>query len=321
MRDIALKRWDKTYIQVFAKKYGAIGVFSVLILVNIITTRNFFRISTIWNVIMQMAPVLYISIGMTFVIGTSGIDLSVGSILAFTSIISARLLVSGYPLFLTLIISLMIGTIAGMFNGFVAGKIKIQPIILTIVMQMVLRGCAIFVSGGKSIPITNKLLKDLGIYRFAGNIPVQIIFVIIIVVIGYILAQKTRLGCYVEAIGVNEKAALLNGISLTAVTVIVYMISGFLSAAAGILEVARSGAVDPSIIGDLYEVDAIAAVAIGGTSLDGGKPNIIGTLFGVVIMILIKMTINMNNIPYEISNVVKAFIILFSLFMQRENKA
>lgn len=321
MREIAIQPLDKSHMQVLAKKYGAFGVFGVLILINIITTRNFFNVSTIWNVIMQMAPILYISIGMTFVIGTSGIDLSVGSILAFTSIISAKMLASGYPLLFTLVISMVIGTVVGVFNGFMAGKIKIQPIILTIVMQMVLRGCAIFVSGGKSIPISNGLLKDLGIFRFAGKIPIQIIFVIIIVILGYILAQKTRLGCYIEAIGVNEKAALLNGISLTTVTVIVYMISGLLSSAAGILEVARSGAVDPSIIGDLYEVDAIAAVAIGGTSLDGGKPNIIGTLFGVIIMILIKMTINMNNIPYEISNVVKACIILFSLFMQRESKA
>ncbi|MDO4321059.1 MAG: ABC transporter permease [Lachnospiraceae bacterium] len=321
MGTLTLKKGDKEEFRSWARKYGAIGVFLLLCVINMIFTRNFLKISTVWNVIMQMAPTMYIAVGMTFVIGTAGIDLSVGSILAFTSITLASLLAHGWSLLPAILVTLVIGAAIGCFNGFMVNKMRIEPIILTIVMQMVLRGCAIFVSNGKSIPIASQFLKDIGLYRFPGKVPVQIIFVVLVMVVGYFLAQKMSLGSYVEAIGVNAKAAKLTGVRFSAVIILVYMLSGLLASMAGVLEVARSGAVDPSIIGDMYEVDAIAAVAIGGTSLNGGKPNIIGTMFGVIIMILIKMMINMNDIPYELSNVVKAFIILFSLYIQRERKS
>lgn len=315
------KIWKIDTVSLFFQKYGAVAVFLLLVLVNAVFTPNFVNVSTMWNIIAQMTPIMYISVGMTFVIGTSGIDLSVGSTLAFCSIILARMLQLGYPVLAAIGVILLIGAIIGIFNGFMVSKMGIQPIILTIVMQMILRGFAIFVSEGKSIPITNSILSSLGLHRFQGGGPIQIIYVGIILAVGWILAKKMALGSYVEAIGDNEKAAFLAGVRIVGITVLVYMLSGVMSALAGVLEAARSGAVDPSIVGDLYEVDAIAATAIGGTSLDGGKPNIIGTFFGVMTMILITMTINMNNIPYEISNIVKAFIILFSLYMRRESKA
>ncbi|MEH2958413.1 ABC transporter permease [Candidatus Merdisoma sp. JLR.KK006] len=315
------KIWKIDTVSLFFQKYGAVAVFLLLVLVNAVFTPNFVNVSTMWNIIAQMTPIMYISVGMTFVIGTSGIDLSVGSTLAFCSIILARMLQLGYPVLAAIGVILLIGAIIGIFNGFMVSKMGIQPIILTIVMQMILRGFAIFVSEGKSIPITNSILSSLGLHRFQGGVPIQIIYVGIILAVGWILAKKMALGSYVEAIGDNEKAAFLAGVRIVGITVLVYMLSGVMSALAGVLEAARSGAVDPSIVGDLYEVDAIAATAIGGTSLDGGKPNIIGTFFGVMTMILITMTINMNNIPYEISNIVKAFIILFSLYMRRESKA
>ncbi|MCI8556392.1 MAG: ABC transporter permease [Lachnospiraceae bacterium] len=315
------KIWKIDTVSLFFQKYGAVAVFLLLVLVNAVFTPNFVNVSTMWNIIAQMTPIMYISVGMTFVIGTSGIDLSVGSTLAFCSIILARMLQLGYPVLAAIGVILLIGAIIGIFNGFMVSKMGIQPIILTIVMQMILRGFAIFVSEGKSIPITNSILSSLGLHRFQRGVPIQIIYVGIILAVGWILAKKMALGSYVEAIGDNEKAAFLAGVRIVGITVLVYMLSGVMSALAGVLEAARSGAVDPSIVGDLYEVDAIAATAIGGTSLDGGKPNIIGTFFGVMTMILITMTINMNNIPYEISNIVKAFIILFSLYMRRESKA
>lgn len=315
------KIWKIDTVSLFFQKYGAVAVFLLLVLVNAVFTPNFVNVSTMWNIIAQMTPIMYISVGMTFVIGTSGIDLSVGSTLAFCSIILARMLQLGYPVLAAIGVILLIGAIIGIFNGFMVSKMGIQPIILTIVMQMILRGFAIFVSEGKSIPITNSILSSLGLHRFQGGVPIQIIYVGIILTVGWILAKKMALGSYVEAIGDNERAAFLAGVRIVGITVLVYMLSGVMSALAGVLEAARSGAVDPSIVGDLYEVDAIAATAIGGTSLDGGKPNIIGTFFGVMTMILITMTINMNNIPYEISNIVKAFIILFSLYMRRESKA
>ena len=308
-------------VSILFQKYGAAAVFLILILVNAVFTPNFVNVAVMWNIIAQMTPIMYISVGMTFVIGTSGIDLSVGSILAFCSIILARMLQLGYPVLAAVAVILLIGAVIGIFNGFMVSKMGIQPIILTIVMQMILRGFAIFVSKGKSIPITNSTLSAMGLHRFPGGVPIQILYVAVIFIVGSILAKKTALGCYVEAIGDNNKAAFLAGVRIVGMTVLIYMLSGVMSAVAGILEAARSGAVDPSIVGGLYEVDAIAAVAIGGTSLDGGKPNITGPFFGVMTMILITMTINMNNIPYEISNIVKAFIILFSLYMRRESKA
>ena len=157
--------------------------------------------------------------------------------------------------------------------------------------------------------------------RRAGGVPIQAIFFCIAAILGLFLINRTTLGKYVVAIGGSERAARLAGIRTVLIIVTVYTLSAVFAGMAGILEMARNGALDPSELGKLYELDAIAGVAIGGTSMKGGKARVLGSIMGCVLMIMVGTTVNMNGIPFAVSNIIKAAIIIFSLAIQREKTA
>jgi len=300
-------------------EYGAAIALATLILINVIFTKNFLSISTLLLIIKQSTPILYLTIGMTIVISAGGTDISAGSMMAFCGLIVAMGMKAGINFIVSCIIGLIACCLIGVFNGLIIAKTGVQPIIHTLVMQIVMRGVTVLLAKSTVFVLTSyPEIKFLGLYRFGGKVPVQTIFFIIIVIIGIFVVNKTTFGKYVEAIGGSYKAARLTGIRTVGVMVAVYVVSALLAGCAGILEMARNGALDPNELGKLYELDAIAGVAIGGTSMKGGKARVIGSIMGCVIMIMIGTTVNMNGIPFAASNIIKACVIIFSLAIQRE---
>ena len=314
-----IQKEKMTFREIFIS-YGAVIALAVLIVFNGIVTKNFLSLNTLWLVIKQSTPILFMTVGMTFVISSGGIDISTGSMMAFCGIIVSLGITNGGNFWVWCLIGLAACAAIGVFNGFLISSVGVQPVILTLVMQIVMRGVtvlmaksSVFVLGGYPE------IKTLGIYRFPGRVPIQIVFFIFIVIVSVLFVlRKTLLGKYVEAVGSNPKAARLTGVRTVAVIITVYVISAVLAGSCGILEMCRNAALDPNELGKLYELDAIAGVAVGGTSMKGGKANIVGSIAGCLIMVLIGTTVNMNGIPFATSNIIKAAIIIFALAIQRE---
>ena len=313
-----IQKEKMTFREIFIS-YGAVIALAVLIVFNGIVTKNFLSLNTLWLVIKQSTPILFMTVGMTFVISSGGIDISTGSMMAFCGIIVSLGITNGGNFGVWCLIGLAACAAIGVFNGFLISSVGVQPVILTLVMQIVMRGVtvlmaksSVFVLGGYPE------IKTLGIYRFPGRVPIQIVFFILIVIVSVFVLRKTLLGKYVEAVGSNPKAARLTGVRTVAVIITVYVISAVLAGSCGILEMCRNAALDPNELGKLYELDAIAGVAVGGTSMKGGKANIVGSIAGCLIMVLIGTTVNMNGIPFATSNIIKAAIIIFALAIQRE---
>ena len=313
-----IQKEKMTFREIFIS-YGAVIALAVLIVFNGIVTKNFLSLNTLWLVIKQSTPILFMTVGMTFVISSGGIDISTGSMMAFCGIIVSLGITNGGNFWVWCLIGLAACAAIGVFNGFLISSVGVQPVILTLVMQIVMRGVtvlmaksSVFVLGGYPE------IKTLGIYRFPGRVPIQIVFFIFIVIVSVFVLRKTLLGKYVEAVGSNPKAARLTGVRTVAVIITVYVISAVLAGSCGILEMCRNAALDPNELGKLYELDAIAGVAVGGTSMKGGKASIVGSIAGCLIMVLIGTTVNMNGIPFATSNIIKAAIIIFALAIQRE---
>ena len=319
----AMQRQKLTAREVFMR-YGAAIALAILLLINICITRNFLSLNTLWLIVRQAAAPLFMAIGMTLVISSGGIDISTGSIMAFAGLIVAKGITSGGNFWLFCILSLLACAAVGAFSGYLIGKFKVQPVILTLVMQIVMRGITVMLAESTVFPLDSKTrypeVNLLGVYRFSGDarVPIQLVFFIAVIIIGIILVQKTVLGKRIEAIGGNERAARLSGINTVRVLTIVYVLSAVFAACCGILTMCRNAALDPNELGTNYEMDAIAAVAVGGTSMKGGKANVLGAIMGCVIMTLIGTTVNMNGLPYAVANIIKAVVIIVALAIQRE---
>ena len=320
----AVKQNTKLTARDVFMRYGAGLSLCVLLIINLLITRNFLSLNTLWLIVRQATPPLFMAIGMTMVISSGGIDISTGSIMAFAGFIVGNGITKGGNFWLLALLALIACGAVGAFSGYMIGKCKVQPVILTLVMQIVMRGITVMLAKSTVLPLDRKALYPevnlLGLYRFPGSarVPIQLVFFIAIIVIGLFLVQKTMLGKRIEAIGGNEKAARLAGINTVRVITIVYVLSAVFAACCGILTMCRNAAFDPNELGTNYEMDAIAAVAVGGTSMKGGKANVLGSIMGCIIMILIGTTVNMNGMPYAIANIIKAVIIIVALAIQRE---
>ena len=304
------------------QKYAAIAMLLALIVFNSIFTNNFFAAGTLNNIITQCCPTILCSMGMTLVISTGGIDIGVGSVMALAGVMTARYMptIGVIP---ALIVAVIASLAVGCINGFLIGKLKLQAMVITLGMQLAIRGLAQVICDGRDIYF-NKLgavgeeLALWGSYKIAGTIPVQIVPIVISVVCIWILAKKTVLGRQIQAVGDSIKSSTLAGINAARTMMIVYGLSSVLAAFAGVFQAARVTVAAGSSLGQLAELNAIAAVVIGGTPMSGGKPNVIGTVIGALIMQMITLTCVMNNIPDEYAQVLKAAIIVFAVYIQRE---
>ena len=300
----------------YAPTYGAAIALLLLLLVNLAVTPGFASVDNLRNLLVQVTPTMLVAIGMTFVIATGGIDLSVGSTMAIASAVAAVSL--GYGVFPALALALIVATAVGVFNGVLIAAFRIQPIIITLALLISGRGIAQVISnGGQLIQFDNPTFEYLGKGSIAGFLPVQVLLLAVIAALAIFVLRSSIFGRYVAAVGGNETAARLAGVPTISTKIAVYAISGLLAGIAGLIFTARLGASDASKVGEGIELDAIAATVVGGTPLTGGRATIIGTIIGALIMQIISAGFNMNGIPFAYSLIIKAAIILLAVYIQR----
>ncbi len=308
--------------QQIVKQYSAVAMLLFFIILNSLFTPNFFRMGTLNNIITQICPTVLCGMGMTLVISTGGIDISVGSVMALAGVMTAKLMPET-GLVPAILLAVAASVLVGCIAGFFVGVLDLQAMVITLGLMLGVRGAAQVLCDGRDIYF-NKLgdvgeqLSLLGTYRIGGIVPVQIIPILIFVVAVWIIVEKTVFGRQIQAVGDNIKSSALAGINTSAVMMAVYGFSGFCAAFAGIFQASKVSVAAGSSLGQLAELDAIAAVVIGGTPMSGGKAHVIGTLIGVLIMQMITLTCVMNNIPDQYAQVFKAAIIVFAVFIQRE---
>nr|WP_188093809.1 MULTISPECIES: ribose ABC transporter permease [Streptococcus] len=295
-------------------------VIALIILMAVITiiNSNFLTANNLLNLLLQVTSNALIAFGMTFVILTGGIDLSVGSILALSSALTAGLLGSGMPVTLAILISLILGCILGMMNGLLISYGKLAPFIVTLATMTIFRGATLVYTNGN--PIT-KGLSDTFLFQFLGQgyivgIPFPVIIMFIVFIVLYVLLHKTAFGKSVYAIGGNEKAAYISGVKLNKVKIIIYSISGMMASISGLIITSRLSSAQPTA-GASYEMDAIAAVVLGGTSLSGGKGRILGTLIGALIIGVLNNGLNIIGVSAFWQQVVKGVVILIAVLIDR----
>ncbi|HEY9284138.1 MAG TPA: ABC transporter permease, partial [Pyrinomonadaceae bacterium] len=302
----------------YAPTYGALAALVLLFVANSIFTNNFFDPNNFRNILLQVSPTVLVAVGMTFVIATGGIDLSVGAVMAIASAVAATSLDGGVVV--AVLLALAVTSAAGVFNGLLISGFRIQPIIVTLALLISGRGVAQVINGGQLIPFSSPSFEWLGRGQIAG-LPVQVLLMLLAVAAAIFVMRMTVFGRYVVAVGGNESAARLAGVKVARTKVTVYALSGLLAGLAGLIETARQGASDAPNIGLNIELDAIAATVVGGTPLTGGRATIVGTLVGALIMQIITTSFNMNGVSYAWSLVIKAAIIIVAVYVQRPKVA
>jgi ribose transport system permease protein len=301
----------------FVKNYGPVIFFLLLIAVSACFTRNFLSLGTLEDTLVAGFPVMLAALGITLVMSSGGIDISVGSIMAISAAVSGRLYISDVGLAPSIAAGMLAGGLCGLFNGVLVSKFKIQPIVVTLVTMIAGRGLAQTILGKPSISFPFTSFDTLGLYRIAG-IPIQVVILVVAVALMLFVAKMTVFAKHVEAIGDNPRAARLVGINVVFTITCVYLLCGILCGIAGVMSAAQFGGVNAAAIGRLVELDAIAAVAIGGTSFSGGRARILGTVFGAVVISLVTVIATMNNIPVHYAMIFKAAMVIAVLWVQRE---
>lgn len=297
---------------------GAVIALVVLVVANSLFTPNFATTGNFWNVLFQLSVTLLVAVGMTLVISTGGIDLSVGSVMAVSAAVAAVTLDQG--LLVAVPLALLASMAVGLLNGAFVSYFKVQAIVVTLATLLAGRGLAQVINrGGALLTIDDPGFLVLG-RGYLGPVPVQVLIAAIVVAVAIFLLRATPFGRYVLAAGGNPAAARLAGVPVNRTVITVYVLSGLLAGMAGLIEAARLGASAAAKIGQGAELDAIAAVVVGGTLLSGGRATIAGTVVGALIMQVIATSFNMLLVPYAWALAFKAVIILFAVYLQRERR-
>ena len=274
-----------------------------------------------FNVLRQVSINALIAFGMTFVILTGGIDLSVGSILALTGAVTASFLASGMDPILAMSLGLLLGAVLGAINGIIIAKGKVAPFIATLATMTIYRGLTLVYTEGKPISGLGDSLSFqlLGKGYFLG-IPVPIVTMALVFGVLYFILKKTTFGRRVYAVGGNEEASRLSGISVDRIKIYVYALTGMLAALAALILTSRLNSAQPTA-GSMFELDAIAAVVLGGTSLTGGRGWIVGTIIGALIIGVLNNGLNLIGVSSFFQQVVKGAVILIAVLLDRKKEA
>lgn len=310
------------------KPIKIIGEFSIglALIIEIIMFSQlspyFFTAENLLNITLQVSITAIIAAGMTFVILTAGIDLSVGSLVAFAGIITTSVVKIDLPVYLCLSLGIFTGLLFGAFSGFVAGvfvtKFKITPFIVTLALMTIWRGTAFVYTEGRPVWDLPEVFSYLGGGRILG-VPVPTLIMIIVFIVSHIVLTKTRFGRYIYAVGGNLEAARLAGIKTSKILMLAYIISGVLSAIAGVLLASRINSGQPNA-GLMYELDVIAAVVVGGTSLFGGRGTIIGTFLGAMLIAVLRNGLNLLNVGSYVQQVIVGVVILLAVLLDQLRK-
>lgn len=298
------------------RKLGPLLGFMVLCLALSVISDQFLTVGNLLNVTRQVSINAIIAVGMTMIILTGGIDLSVGSIVAISGSITAGLLTGGVALVPAVLAGLLLGMMVGMINGLVITYGKIPPFIATMGMMTIVRGYTLVYTDGRPITGFSETFRSIG-GGYIGVVPVPVVIMIVIFIGAWLLLTKNRFGRYIYAIGGNEEAARLSGINTKKHLVGVYAIAGLLAALSGIILTARLNSAQPTA-GMAFEMDAIAAVVLGGTSLAGGRGTIVGTLVGALIIGVLDNGLNLLNVSSFYQQVAKGVVILLAVLMDRK---
>ncbi|QCR37707.1 ribose ABC transporter permease [Nissabacter sp. SGAir0207] len=300
------------------------SLIALVVLIAVVSSMspNFFSLNNLFNILQQTSVNAIMAVGMTLVILTSGIDLSVGSLLALTGAVAASLVGMEVNAFLAGAAALGLGALVGAGTGVIVAKGRVQAFIATLVMMLLLRGVTMVYTNGSPVNTGFSDAADtfgwFGIGRPLG-IPAPVWLMALVFLAAWYMLHHTRLGRYIYALGGNEAATRLSGISVNKVKIIVYALSGMLAALAGIIEVARLSSAQPTA-GTGYELDAIAAVVLGGTSLAGGKGRIMGTLIGALILGFLNNGLNLLGVSSYYQMIVKAVVILLAVLVDNKSK-
>ncbi|OFX15468.1 MAG: ribose ABC transporter permease [Armatimonadetes bacterium RBG_19FT_COMBO_69_19] len=297
------------------RRFGILFAFILLMVVLAFLSDSFLTVNNLLNIARQVSINAIIAAGMTFVILTFGIDLSVGSVLAFSGAIIAGLLSRGHPLVVGIGAGLLVGGLIGLVNGLIITKGGVQPFIATLGMLTIARGATLVYTDGR--PITG--LPDAFVWLGAGEIariPVPVVIMTVVFAASYVVLTQTVLGRYIYAIGGNEEATRLSGVNVAFYKTLAYVISGALSALSAVILTARLNSAQPTA-GMGYELDAIAAVVLGGTTLAGGEGGIAGTLLGAFIIGVLNNGLNLLNVSSFYQQVVKGVVILLAVLLDR----
>lgn len=308
------KRFITPVTDYFKRNIGILIGLVVMMVICGFLSENFFTASNLLNVFRQISTNCFIAFGMTFVILSGGIDISVGSVLAFSGTFAAYSMANwGWPAFLAAAVSLLFCIFFGFFNGIVISKTGIAPFVVTLSTQTIIKGIANLIGNGCPIRINNSAFCEIGT-GYIGAVSYAIIYVLIVMLVCFLVLNKTKFGRKVYAFGGNKTAAKYAGIRIERVEVAVYVISAFLSGLAGVILAARLSAGTPTT-GEGYECDAIAAVVLGGTSFSGGVGTIGGTLIGAFVIGVINNGLNMLNVSAFWQYVVKGAVILAAVMI------
>jgi simple sugar transport system permease protein len=300
-----------------------IATLAIVLLLNVILFPNFFDISmqngrlygSAIDVLNRGAPVALLAVGMTLVIATKGIDLSVGAVVAICGAVAAASIAAGYPAPVAILAALSVGALCGIWNGVLVAILGIQPIIATLVLMVAGRGIAQLVTEGAILTFTDDGLVFVGSGTVLG-LPMPIVIWVVFGIAVMLLVRRTALGMLIEAIGVNRQASQLAGVRTTALLIAAYLLAGVCAAIAGLIVAADIKGADANNAGLWLELDAILAVVVGGNSLLGGRFSILGSLFGAIIIQAVNTGILTSGFPPEYNLIIKAVIIVVILVIQ-----
>lgn len=301
------------------RQLGPVLALVVLIIFVTILNPNFLQPTNLLNLLRQVSVNALIAFGMTFVIVTGGIDLSVGSTLALSGVLSAGLIANGLPPLVGIAAGVIVGSLLGFFNGLLITKGKMAPFIATLATMTIYRGLALIYTGGN--PITG--FGGGFLYQFLGRgylfgIPFPVIIMFLMFILFYFLLHKMTFGRKTFSVGGNERASFIAGIKTDRVKIWVYTISGFLASLAGLILVSRLNSAQPTA-GTSYEMNAIAATVIGGTSLSGGKGRLTGTFVGALIIGTLSNGMNLLGVSSFYQQVVQGIVIIIAVLLDRRD--
>ncbi|WP_405009625.1 ABC transporter permease [Kitasatospora sp. NBC_01539] len=300
------------------QEYGVYAALAALVVFNALFTDRFLTTDNLRTQLVQVAPVVIVALGMALVIGTEGVDLSVGSTMALASALLPLYL--GYGLVPALLIALLAGAVVGAINGTLVSVVGLQPIVATLALFVGGRGLALVIADGQLKQIVNPDLLALGTNSVLG-IPLVVVVAGVLALAVAFLVQRTTFGRQVVAVGGNRAAAALAGLPVKRLLIGVYVLCGVFAALAGVLATARLTASDPSSLGTLMELSAITAVVVGGTPLTGGSVRVLGTVAGALLMQLLRATLVKHDLPDSTAQIAQAAIILAAVYVARERRS
>lgn len=313
-KDNLFVSFGKNIIQFIKDNMGILIGLIVLCIVIAIINPNFITSNNIMNVLRQTSTNLYLALAMTMVIILGGIDLSVGSIMAVTGVATTMSIATfDIPVIVAVLIGILVGVLFGAINGYISATTIIPPFIITLATMNIARGAAYVLTDGKPVRVMSESFNSIGSGYVFGFLPAPVLYLIIFLIICYLIMNKTKLGRYMYAVGGNPQAAKFSGINIKKIKFFAYTFSGFMAAVAGIVLSSRMFSGQPTA-GDGAELDAIAAVVLGGTSMTGGYGRIGGTVIGALIIGVLSNGLNLVGVSSFWQYIVKGLVILIAVY-------